>query len=284
MNPHDWSLILYTLCLQSAVGIYVASRIAVWNEESKEARMRFLYLALGLGIAGVIASLTHLGYPLNALKTMGNLGNSWLSREILLTAGFGVAGIASVVLERQEVGSAQTRNGWAALTSLLGLGLIFVMSMIYRTTAFPAWAHVSTTLTFYATAGLIGTAVVFAGQCCRKDGEEPQGMAGLVIGAVASLAVQVAAIAAQGAYLGTAGPEAQATAAMMTGEWSALYWGQIVLLVVGAAICMPLAWRRVALKKFAAMPQFAGVLVALVAVGELMGRVVFYATKVKIGL
>ena len=47
--------------------------------------MRFLYLALGMGIAGVLASLTHLGYPLNTLKTMKNLGTSWLSREILLT-------------------------------------------------------------------------------------------------------------------------------------------------------------------------------------------------------
>lgn len=284
MNMHDWSLILYTLCLQSAVGIYVVSRIVVWNEETKAARMRFLYLALGLGVAGVIASLTHLGYPLNALKTMSNLGTSWLSREILLTALFGVAGIGSVLLERQAVGSVQTRNGWAALTSLLGLGLIFVMSMIYRSTAFPAWEHVSTTLIFFATAGLIGTAVVFAGQCARKGDEEPKGLTGLVVGAAAALAVQVAAIALHGVYLGTAGPEAHATAALMSDSWSVLYWGQILCLVVGAGICMPLAWQRVVQKKLASLPQFAGALVALVALGELAGRVVFYATRVKIGL
>jgi len=284
VNVHDWALILYTLCLQSAVGIYVVSRIVLWNEEAREARMRFLYLALGLGIAGVIASLLHLGYPANALKTMSNLGTSWLSREILFTLVFGVAGIVSVLLERQAVGSVQTRNGWAALTSLLGLGLIFVMSMIYRSSAFLAWAHVSTTLIFYATAGLIGTAAVFAGQCVRKGEEEPRGLAGLVVGAAAALALQVVAIALHGAWLGTAGPEAQATAALMTGQWSVLYWGQILLLVAGAGVCMPLAWQRVVKRKPAAMPQIAGALVALVAVGELAGRVVFYATRVKIGL
>ena len=47
---------------------------------------------------------------------------------------------------------------------------------------------------------------------------------------------------------------------------------------------MPLVWRRAAEKKVANMPQFAGALVALVALGELAGRVVFYATRVKIGL
>lgn len=284
MNMHDWSLILYTLCLQSAVGIYVVSRLVVWNEESREKRMRFLYVALGLGIVGVLASVTHLGYPLNALKTMGNLGTSWLSREILLTALFGVTGIASVLLERSEVGSPQTRNGWAVLTSLLGLALIFSMSMIYRTTAFPAWTHFSTTLVFFATAGLIGTSVVFAGLCCRTEGEEPRGLTSLVVGAMAMLALQVVALALHGVYLGTAGPEAQATAALIIGEWSVLYWGQILCLAAGAGIMMPLVWRRVVQQKVAQMPQFAGALVALVALGELAGRVVFYATRVKIGL
>lgn len=284
MNVHDWSLILYTLCLQSAVGIYVASRLALWNEESKEARMRFLYLALGLGVVGVLASVTHLGYPLNALKTMNNLGTSWLSREILLTVLFGVTGIASVILERQEVGSVQTRNGWAVLTSLVGVGLIFVMSMIYRTTAFPAWAHVSTTLVFFATAGLIGTTVVFAGLCCRKEGEEPRALTGLVVGAMSMLALQVVALALHGVYLGTAGPEAQATATLIMKNWSVLYWGQIVCLAAGAGILMPLVWRRAAQQQWAQTPQFAGALVALVALGELAGRVVFYATRVKIGL
>jgi drug/metabolite transporter superfamily protein YnfA len=143
---------------------------------------------------------------------------------------------------------------------------------------------VSTTLGFYATAGLIGTAAVFAGQCLQKGEAEPKGLGALVIGALVALAVEMAAIAAQGAYLGTAGPEAQATAALMTGQWSALYWGRMVLAAAGAAVVMPLAWRRLVQKQAAAMPQVAGALVALVGLGELVGRILFYATRVKIGL
>jgi anaerobic dimethyl sulfoxide reductase subunit C (anchor subunit) len=284
VSAHDWSLIIYTLCLQSAVGIYVVSRAVAWTEAEKARRMSFLWLVGGLGVAGVIASFTHMGYPLNAILTMTNFGTAWLSREIVLTVSFGLAWLISLLLERQGVGSILVRNVWAAVTALVGLGLVYVMSMIYRSTAFPAWEHVSTTIGFYATAGLVGTAAVFAGLCCRKGEEEPKGLSALVVGGLVVLAVQMAAIATQGAYLGTAGPEAQATAALMSGKYGWLYWSRIILVVAGAAIFMPLAWRRWAQSKVARMPALAGAMVALVGLGELAGRVLFYATRVKIGL
>jgi DMSO reductase anchor subunit len=156
--------------------------------------------------------------------------------------------------------------------------------MIYRSTAFPAWEHVSTTLGFYATAGLIGTAVVFAGQCCGKTEEEPKALIALVIGGVAMLALQMVAVASHGAYLGTAGPEAAETAALIAGPYAALQWSRVAFAVVGAAIIMPLAWRQWGLKKLASLPTFGGALVAVVALGELAGRVLFFATRVKIGL
>ena len=284
MNLHDWPLIVYTLCLQSAVGIYVVSRMVVWAEAEQARRMRFLWLAGGLGVAGVAASFLHMGYPWNAVLTVTNLRTAWLSREIVLTISFGLAWLVSLLLERRGAGSVQMRNGWGVLTSLLGIALVGVMSMIYRTTAFPAWEHVSTTVGFYATAGLLGTAGVFAGQCCQKGEQEPKGLSALVIGGLAMLAVQMTAIATHGAYLGAAGPEAQATAALISGPYAFLYWSRVALVVVGAAIFMPLAWRRWAQQKATAMPGLAGALVALVGLGELLGRILFYATRVKIGL
>jgi len=284
VSLHDWPLIIYTLCLQSAVGIYVVSRMVAWAAAEQARRMRFLWLVGGLGVAGVVSSFLHMGYPWNAVLTMSNLGTAWLSREIVLTVSFGLAWLVTLLLERQGVGSAQVRNGWAVVTSLLGLVLVFVMSMIYRTTAFPAWEHVSTTVGFYATAGLIGTAVVFAGQCCQKGEEEPKGLTALVIGGLAMLAVQMTAIATHGAYLGTAGTEAQATAALLSGKYALLYWSRVAFVVVGAAVFMPLAWRRWAQKQVTTMPRLAGALVALVGLGELLGRILFYATRVKIGL
>jgi anaerobic dimethyl sulfoxide reductase subunit C len=284
MNTHDLPLIIYTLCLQSAVGVYVVSRMVAWTQAEKAQRMRFMWLVGGLGVAGVIASFLHMGYPWNAALTMTNLGTSWLSREIVLTVSFGASWLVGLLLERQGVGSIQVRNAWATWTSLLGLGLVFVMSMIYRTTAFPAWEHGSTTVGFYATAGLIGTAVVFAAQCCKKAEEEPKALTALVIGGVAMLALQMAAVASQGAYLGSAGPEAAETAALLAGPYAAFHWARVILVVVGTAILMPLAWRQWAQKKVASMPGLAGALVALVVVGELVGRILFYSTRVKIGL
>jgi anaerobic dimethyl sulfoxide reductase subunit C len=284
MNIHDLPLIIYTLCLQSAVGIYVVSRMMAWTQTEKAQRMRFMWLVGGLGVAGVIASALHMGYPWNAVLTMSNLGTSWLSREIVLTVSFGAAWLISLIFERQEAGKVETRNGWAILTSLIGLSLIGVMSMIYRTTAFPAWEHGSTTVGFYATAGLIGTAVVFAGNCYKKAGEEPKGLSALVIGGLAMLALQMAAVASNGVHLGSAGPEAAETAALLAGPYAAFYWARVILVVAGAAIVMPLAWRRWAQQKVTSLPGLAGALVALVVVGELVGRILFYSTRVKIGL
>jgi anaerobic dimethyl sulfoxide reductase subunit C (anchor subunit) len=281
---HDLPLIIYTLCLQSAVGIYIVSRMAAWTETSKAKRMRHLWLVGGLGVAGVIASALHMGYPWNAVLTMSNLGTSWLSREIVLTVSFGAAWLIGLVFESKEAGNVETRNGWSVLTSLIGFTLVFAMSMIYRTTAFPAWEHASTTFGFYATAGLIGTAVVFAGQLFQKGEEEPKALLPLLIGGVAMLALQMMAVASHGAYLGTAGPEAAETAALIAGPYAVLQWARVALTAIGAAIFMPLAWRQWAQKKVTSVPALAGALIALVVLGELAGRVLFYASRVKIGL
>lgn len=279
---HDWALIIYTLCIQSAVGIYVVSRLVVAGEADKASRMRFLWLVGGLGVAGVLGSAMHLGNPANALLTMSNLKSSWLSREILFTILFAVAGVVSLVLEARAVGSTALRNGWAVVAGALGLGLVYVMSMIYRSMAFPSWTHFSTTTGFLATAGLIGTVAVFAGESLRKGDGEPRGMKGLLFGALAMLAVQMVTVASHLAYLGGAGKQAQMTAAMLTGDMAVLLWARVGLVVVGAAICLPWAWQQQGVKQ--KLSFVAPAALALVGLGELAGRVLFYATRIKIGL
>lgn len=280
----EWALILYTLSIQSAVGIYVVSRVLVAGEEEKASRMRFLWIVGGLGVAGVLASFLHLGSPMGAFLTMSNLGTSWLSREILLTLLFAGAWALTLVMEMREVGSRSLRNGVAVVGGIIGLALVFSMSMIYRSMAFPAWAHISTTVSFFATAGLIGTAAVFAGQCMRKADAEPKGITALLFGGLAMLALQMMTLSSHAAYLGGAGKEAQMTAAMLSGDMVVLLWARVALVVVGAAVLMPWAWRRLSLKNGAALVPVAAVLVTLVSLGELIGRFLFYTTGVKIGL
>ncbi|HWI61296.1 MAG TPA: DmsC/YnfH family molybdoenzyme membrane anchor subunit [Symbiobacteriaceae bacterium] len=275
---HDWALILYTLCIQAAVGIYVVSRFVVAKETQPTERTRYLTLVLALGVAGVLGSTLHLGSPAGALLTMSNLGSSWLSREILFTILFGVAGICSLVLELKSIGTAEGRNGWAVVTGLLGVALVVVMSMIYRSMAFPSWTHFSTTTGFLATAGLIGTVAVFAAESLRGKAEGCS-VTATVVGAAAMLALQMVSVVSHLVYLGSAGKQAQMTAAMLSGDLSVFLWARVLLVVVGAAICVPWAWKQPAVKK--AVPVAA---IALVGLGELVGRVLFYATRVKIGL
>ncbi len=281
---NEWPLILYTLFLQSAVGIYVVSQFTLTGEADKSSRMRFLWIVGGLGVAGVLASFLHLGSPASAFGTLSNLATSWLSREILLTILFGSAWLVTLLLEMRQVGSRALRTGWAVVGSVLGISLVFAMSMIYRSLAFPAWAHLSTTVSFLATAGLIGTASVFAGQCLRKGDEEPACATPLLFGALAMLLLQVVTVSAHAAYLGGAGKEAQMTAALLSGDLAVLLWARVALVVLGAAVIMPLAWRRMATKNAGSLVPLGAALVTLVTVGELLGRFLFYTTGVKIGL
>src|SRR5512142_1103464 len=57
-------------------------------------------LAIGpVLVLGMLASLLHLGNPLNAYKAVTNVGSSWLSREILCGVLFAVTGGAFAIAQ-----------------------------------------------------------------------------------------------------------------------------------------------------------------------------------------
>jgi anaerobic dimethyl sulfoxide reductase subunit C (anchor subunit) len=116
-------------------------------------------VALLAALAGLGASFLHLGRPSNAWRALGNLRNSWLSREIFFASAFTGVLAASVVLSRLP-GAAAFWMGvaeWAA--ALLGFALVWSMAMAYRLRTVPAWNGWTTNAAFFASAlGLGGFA------------------------------------------------------------------------------------------------------------------------------
>jgi anaerobic dimethyl sulfoxide reductase subunit B (iron-sulfur subunit) len=155
-------LILFTLLIQIAVGGFWAM---LWNfpgvwipAEQKAALLPLLLIGLCLG-AGLLASLAHLGTKRTAWRALGNLRKSWLSREILFTGLFG-AGWLFTTLER-AIWNRSTVEGMA-LTAVLGLGLVYSMSKVYRLPAVPAWNTWRTNAGFLVSALLLGQAFMGA--------------------------------------------------------------------------------------------------------------------------
>lgn len=153
------SLIIFTLLCQLAVGILLAGQFAMAGQAGRIVRERMekqSLAALVFVIIAAVLSCAHLGTPTHASYTIFNLGSSWLSREIvmvILTVG---AMGCLVYLLRKQPGSKWLKP--AALGScLIGLLLIYAMSMVYASPFLPGWDSSATFFLFLASALILGS-------------------------------------------------------------------------------------------------------------------------------
>jgi anaerobic dimethyl sulfoxide reductase subunit C (anchor subunit) len=227
--------------------------------------------------AALAVSLLHLGAPLSAVHALSNLGESWLSREVLVVLAFlGLWGFG------YWLGRRPGRAPWTAwtlawATALAGIVLIWVMARIYMVPARPLWDHWLTAASFLLTTLLLGTA---AGAAYLErpsgSGAEAPGTASLTMPAL--LAVGLAASLAQiGATL----------AHPITGEIMNLRGGpslaglRLLLLLGGISLlAIPLARSSFSgglASQAGRQRRWAAGALLLLGASEVVGRALFYA-------
>lgn len=170
MNVHELPLILFTVLAQMSVGAFVvlgvvqvAGRTRFGRAAVDEIADPALYAIGPVLTFGLLASMLHLGNPFNALNTFRHLDSSWLSREIVFGIGFAGLGFLFAALQFLRWGSSLLRQALALGTALVGLGLVWVMSMVYASLpTVPAWNTWTTPAQFFLTTGLLGTLAVGA--------------------------------------------------------------------------------------------------------------------------
>ncbi|AFL98772.1 DMSO reductase anchor subunit [Desulfitobacterium dehalogenans ATCC 51507] len=161
---HSWPLYLFTLAIQSAVGGCIM--LMLYNSLLKDiaakdtmqkTNLKSLTVLTILSILGLGLSFFDIGYPLNAVNAITNLGSSWLSREILLTVLFIALVCLSFLVSWKKQHLSQ-----ALLTTagIAGLALIFAMSSLYSHTIFEPWNSINTMIGFYGSAIILGAVVV----------------------------------------------------------------------------------------------------------------------------
>jgi DMSO reductase anchor subunit len=163
-------LVGFTLLAQTAVGAFLTlGALDRWGgplpgEPAARVLVDGVLVAIGPVMAAALGvSLLHLGSPAGAWRALRNLRSSWLSREVLLAILFAAGGAGFAFLRAGSRGPEGLRTGLAIVTALSGVGLVYAMAQVYRVRTVPAWDTTLTTVSFFATALLLGTLGVGTG-------------------------------------------------------------------------------------------------------------------------
>jgi DMSO reductase anchor subunit len=149
-EPAHWPLIWLLVLTQTAVGLFLTSGIAsIFKSRAFESAGFSLSMSgFVLLIAGLAASIFHLGRPLGAWRAFLGLRRSWMSREIAAFALLTLS-VGATLLYRMQI--------LAPTVAILGLLSIFCSAMIYVDTRRPFWAASLTFPRFYGATLLLGS-------------------------------------------------------------------------------------------------------------------------------
>lgn len=85
-----WPLIFMLLLTQTSVGLFALQFLSsIFAPLSENILKTNLFVASGLGLAGLIASVFHLGRPTQAWRCFLGWKHSWLSREVIVFGAYG---------------------------------------------------------------------------------------------------------------------------------------------------------------------------------------------------
>ena len=299
-------LVVFTIVAQMSVGSFVVLGLIhlfggrAGRHVIDRASDPALYAIGPILVLGLLASMMHLGTPIRAINALRHLDSSWLSREILFGLLFAAVGGAFAFCQWFKWLTPRWRQGLASLAALIGLALIAVMSMVYMLPTVPAWNSWATPARFFATTFLLGSlavgaALVAAAEVRRRRGtvgdEATQrviisSLRGVAIGAIAMLGVEFVVVPLYVGKLAIGGSAAAAAsegALVNTYGWFAVV--QLVLIFLGVALLGVFLSRLARPFNTARMLALAPVAAfVLVFGGEIIGRMLFYASYARVGL
>ena len=274
METRDWSLVVFTVLTQAAVGTFLTLQVLQYLSRRRRAHEGGapvpLVVVLAVLSAGLFAALLHLSTPLQAARAVVNFSSSWLSREIVFGSLFAALLGALAAQEWRAAGSASASPAVATwlphLTAAAGIAFLCCQTAIYLLPAQPAWNSLATPAAFGGTALRLGILGVAAGLLVRGlapggDAARPGGSSGavarnlsladgnltepgmssatvrgLVLAGVAALALEFFVLPLHLAELaGDASPAAAASAQRLTGNYGGVLLLRLGLLAAAAA-------------------------------------------------
>lgn len=305
MHVGELPLVTFTILAQLAVGSFVVlgviqlvARRRGGGDVVDRLSDPALYAIGPVMVLGLAASILHLGNPANMLNAFRNVDSSWLSREVLLGCAFAALGAAFALCQWFRWLTPLLRQLLAGLTALVGLGLVFAMSMVYLLPTVPAWNSWATPVSFFTTTLLLGTlniGAAFTGVTAyrrRRGSTDPaidellgRTLRGIAVAAIVLVGIEFVVAPVYALSLASAGDgvSGASASALMAAGGAALVI-RLVLAFAGAVLLGVLLYRVAGSGRHRWVVAVATTAFVLVLASEGIGRVLFYDSMTRIGV
>lgn len=306
MNFREWTLPVYTILTQLSVGSLLLIWIIRMRSHAQFGAER-VEQSIKIPVSILLVTMTvaigfahfHLSKPYLSFLALRNLGSSWLSRELLANLVYIILVGALVYLLWKMDGNYKIKSwlGWLAI--LAGFATDYCMARIYLIPSQPAWNSSLTPGSFLVTTLLLGALtvpVLLAMDMIFRNSEGQAGQAvhgplirsslgPLAFGAVLLSVLMGIITFFQVAALFSGSQAARISLDLLLNIYQPLLIIRLILLFTGAG------WISVAAifiqqKKLTLEGLLLQSFIAclLVLVSEILGRFLFYAIHVRIGI
>lgn len=306
MNLREWALPVYTILIQIATGgmlVLWLIRFVYSRKYTKEDIDQMintpLVVILSSIFVGMIGAHFHLSKPLHSFLAILNFRTSWLSREVIFNLIFG--GLVWLLLYlhwfKNEQYRLKTLLGWGA--GLFGLLTVYCMSRIYLMPTQVAWSSAGTIASFYASTILLGVMAMAAllimdlifstvrGQ--EKSGIRPEvirnSLTWLTPLAVVTAFIVLGLYYLQIRTLSGGDDTARTSLRLLTELYQPLFGIRLAVMFAGVGWLVQSAY-RVLVENKPVQKLFTPVYLSclMVMIGEILGRFLFYATHIRLGI
>ncbi len=283
----EMPLIIFTICIQAAIGMMAFAAIA--KLVNKEGSVKSVVItSAGLAVVGLLASLTHLGRPFAAINALAQFSSSWLSREIWFSSIFAGATVLTALFIFFKPTAKKAVNVLLPIAAVIGFADIFVMAFSYHSTSVQAWQHSAVFVEFYAAAVSMG-AVLFIALSGKREEKLRRPLA---FASGVAVIFQIAAMTIYFIQLGVGESLAlqksfsllNSMGGVLALKWVLLILGSGLLFLPGKKLSGNRAVGQTEIEAAATVEgtlnSTACIAAALLIIGQIIGRYLFYAIMV----
>lgn len=306
MNVREWALPVYTILMQLTVGslfvlwlIRSLSNSKFSHQEIDRIIRNPIFVIAFTAVVAMGGSHFHLSKPFHSFLAVLNFKSSWLSREIVFTVLFFLTMMSLLYLTyfRAYHRRLITALGWLAI--FFGIILIYCMARIYLLPTQVAWNSNMVIFSFYTTSFLLGVMAIaclmvldlkFA-EIQKTDDVELRvevirySFSGLAFMTVLLIFARILTLFVQMQELAQGDLIARTSLRLLLELYEPLLFMRLIF-IVSAVVYFSIPVYRICRWQLPPqklmMPVYLSCL--LILVGEIIGRFLFYATHIRVGI